>query len=81
MYVFYRNRNDSARELVLRDGAMFPPHLRKDDWYVHGTHLQVNGRTEADIEMAGYCDRSSGVTFGHRLAAHARPQLIRRPSL
>jgi hypothetical protein len=79
MYVFYRHRRDPARELVLRDGALFPHHLHKRDWYVHGTHASVNGRTEADIEMLGFCDRSGGgATFGRRVASHTRLPLTRR---
>jgi hypothetical protein len=69
LYVSYRHRHDSGRELVLRDGAAFPSHLRPDDWYMHGTHQSVSGRTETDIAALGYCDRLGGVTFGRRTAA------------
>ncbi|MGH6890142.1 MAG: hypothetical protein ACREHF_13270 [Rhizomicrobium sp.] len=72
MYVFYRHRHDTARELVMRDGASFPRHLNRDEWYLHGTHASVNGRTESDIETLGFCDRNGGATFGRRLAPGAR---------
>ncbi len=81
MYVFYRHRHDSGRELVLSDGAQFPHHLHRDDWYLHGVHPSVNGRTEADIERFGFCDRNGGVTFGRRVAVHARLPLMRGPTL
>lgn len=81
MYVFYRYRHDPARELVLSDGAQFPQHLHKDDWYMHGVHASVNGRTEADIEKLGYCDRNGGVTFGRRVATHSRLPLVRGTTL
>jgi hypothetical protein len=67
LYVSYRHRHDTGRELVLRDGALFPRHLRLDEWYLHATHNGVNGRTEADIEALGYCDRNGGITFGRRI--------------
>jgi hypothetical protein len=71
MYVFYRHRHDAARELVLRDGASFPRHLTRDEWYMHGTHTTVNGRTEADIATLGFCDRNGGATFGRCISAGA----------
>jgi hypothetical protein len=78
MYVFYRHRHDFGRELVQRDGALFPQHLRRDDWYLHGIHASANGRTEADIEQFGYCDRNGGTTFGRRVAPHARLPMVRK---
>ena len=81
MYVFYRHRHDPAHELVLRDGAAFPRHLYRDEWYLHGTYPVVNGRTEADIETLGYCDRQGGVTFGRRLAPPPRLAATRRVAL
>jgi len=79
MYVFYRHRHDSGRELVLSDGPQFPHHLHQRDWYLHGIHASVNGRTKADIEMLGYCDRNGGdVTFGRRVVGHTRLPLMRR---
>lgn len=72
MYVFYRHRHDTSRELVLPDGAAFPRHLNRDDWYLHGTHATVNGRTEADIVTMGFCDRNGGATFGRRVTSGAR---------
>jgi hypothetical protein len=81
MYAFYRHRHDSGRELVLSDGAGFPPHLRRDDWYLHGIHTSVNGRTQSDIERLGFCDRSGGVTFGRHVAGQTRPQLTRGRAL
>ncbi|HEY3777098.1 MAG TPA: hypothetical protein VGL35_03495 [Rhizomicrobium sp.] len=78
MYVFYRHRHDAARELVLRDGASFPRHLNRDEWYLHGTHASVNGRTESDIATLGFCDRNAGATFGRRVAAGVRPPLPTR---
>jgi hypothetical protein len=81
MYVYYRHRQNSGRELVLRDGAQFPNHLHIRDWYIYGAHSRVNGRTEADIEMLGYCDRSgSDVTFGRRVGSHSRLPMMRRPT-
>ncbi|HEX3667038.1 MAG TPA: hypothetical protein VHU23_17585 [Rhizomicrobium sp.] len=77
MYAFYRHRHDSGRELVLSDGAQFPHHLNSDDWYLHGIHASVNGRTEADIGKLGFCDRNGSAPFGRRVAAHARAPLIR----
>ena len=77
MYAYYRHRQDSARELVLSDGALFPDHLRRDDWYLHGIHASVNGRTQADIERLGFCDRNGGATFGRHVAHHSRPHVTR----
>ncbi|HEY6578200.1 MAG TPA: hypothetical protein VIY09_02675 [Rhizomicrobium sp.] len=81
MYVFYRHRHDFARELVLRDGASFPGHLNADEWYLHGTHAQANGRTEADIATLGYCERNGDVTFGRRIAGAPRPSVTRSSAL
>jgi hypothetical protein len=81
MYAFYRHRHDSGRELVLSDGALFPHHLHCDDWYLHGIHASVNGRTQADIERLGYCDRNGGVIFGRHVAGHVRPHLTRGRAL
>lgn len=78
MYVFYRHRHDCGRELVLSDGALFPNHLHRDDWYLHAMHGSVNGRTEADIGKLGYCDRIGGATFGRHVASHSRITLLRR---
>jgi hypothetical protein len=78
LYVSYRHRHDTGRELVLRDGAIFPPHLRRDEWYLHGTHRSASGRTEADIVALGFCDRMGGVTFGRRVAAPHRLPLARK---
>jgi hypothetical protein len=72
MYVCYRHRHHTGRELVLRDGAPFPEHLRRDEWYLHATHTSVSGRTEADMAKLGYCDRLGGVTFGRRIGAPTR---------
>lgn len=80
MYAFYRHRRDSGRELVMRDGALFPNHLRRDDWYLYGVHGTVNGRTESDIEILGFCDRIGGSTFGHRVAARPYQSVLRRVS-
>jgi hypothetical protein len=78
MYVFYRHRHDTARELVLSDGAEFPHHLHHGDWYLYGAHATVNGRTEADIAILGFCDRSGGsATFGRRVASNTRLPLTR----
>lgn len=81
MYVFYRHRHDSARELVLRDGAAFPRHLNADEWYLHGIHASVNGRTEADIGTLGFCDRQGGHTFGRRITGAPRASVIRSSAL
>jgi hypothetical protein len=78
LYVSYRHRHDTDRELVLRDGAQFPRHLKFDEWYLHATHTSVNGRTEADIETLGYCDRNGSVPFGRRIAAPRRIVLARK---
>jgi hypothetical protein len=78
LYVSYRHRHDTSRELVLRDGAVFPQHLRHEEWYLHATHTGANGRTEADIATLGYCDRKVGTTFGRRIAAPQRVVLARR---
>ena len=77
LYLFYRHKYDSGRELVLRDGAEFPPHLNAEDWYLHVTHPAVNGRTQADIETLGYCDRVAGAPFGRRLANTHHTSLLR----
>ncbi|HTT82004.1 MAG TPA: hypothetical protein VMF67_00835 [Rhizomicrobium sp.] len=77
MYAFYRHRSDSGRELVLSDGALFPRHLDRDDWYLFGSHPSVNGRTKADIERLGFCDRTGKVTFGRRVAIPAHAPLMR----
>ena len=77
-YVSYRHRHNAARELVMRDGAPFPPHLLSDDWYLHGTQQSVSGRTEADIASLGFCDRTGGVSFGRRVAAPHRFPLARK---
>jgi hypothetical protein len=78
MYAFYRHRQDSGRELVLSDGALFPDHLRRDDWYLYGIHGSVNGRTQADIERLGFCDRNGGVTFGRNVTDYSRLHTRRR---
>jgi len=72
LYVSFRHRQDAGRELVLRDGAPFPPHLRREEWYLHATHRSVSGRTETDIATLGFCDRSGGQTFGRRVTAPNR---------
>jgi hypothetical protein len=72
LYVSYRHRQHTGRELVLCDGAPFPIHLHRDEWYLHGTHRSVSGRTEADIAKLGFCDRLGGVSFGRRVAAPHR---------
>jgi hypothetical protein len=69
LYVSYHHRRNLGRELILPDGAPFPKHLRRDDWYVHATYQSVSGRTEADIATLGFCDRSGTATFGRRVAA------------
>lgn len=75
MYLHYRHRHDPVRELVIRDGARFPEHLKSHEWYLHATHTAVSGRTEADIATLGFCDRNLGATFGHNVAGkhHAGP--------
>jgi hypothetical protein len=78
LYVSYHHRRYPERELVLPDGAPFPRHLRRDEWYIHATHQSVSGRTEADIAVLGYCDRSGRMPFGRRLAAPQRPVLERK---
>ena len=60
LYVTYRHRQQTGRELVLRDGARFPEYLTLREWYLHATHTSVSGRTEADIATLGYCDRTGG---------------------
>jgi len=75
LYVTYRHRRDTGRELVLPDGAPFPHHLRPDEWFIHATHKGVSGRTEADIATLGYCDRSGGASFGRRVAPDNRTRL------
>jgi hypothetical protein len=77
LYLSYRHRHDTGRELVLRDGAQFPRHLRREEWYLHATHKGVNGRTEADLATLGFCDRNGGITFGRRIAA-PRPIVLAR---
>jgi len=69
LYVSYHHRRNSGRELIMSDGAPFPDHLRREDWYVHTTYRTVSGRTEADIATLGYCDRSGAATFGRRVGA------------
>ncbi len=78
LYLFYRHKYDSGRELVFRDGAEFPHHLNADDWYLHVTHPAVNGRTEADIETLGFCDRVAGAPFGRKLANTHHTNVLRR---
>lgn len=78
LYTCFRNRRDQYRELVLRDGAPFPSHLNADEWYLHGTHTAVNGRTEADIETLGYCDRNGAVTFGRKVNTDRHISAMRR---
>lgn len=77
MYAFYRHRQDSTRQLVLSDGALFPRHLCREDWYLYGIHASVNGRTQADIERLGFCDRSGSLTFGRHVADHPHVHLMR----
>lgn len=77
LYLCYRHRRDPTRELVLCDGAPFPSHLNAEEWYLHGTHTGVNGRTEADLATLGYCDRNGGVTFGRKVTT-GRINLARR---
>ena len=72
LYVSYHHRRNPARELIMPDGAAFPQHLKREDWYVHTTYQTVSGRTEADIATLGYCDRSGAATFGRRSAAPQR---------
>ena len=69
LYVSYHHRRNRGRELIMPDGAQFPEHLRRSDWFVHTTYHTVSGRTEADIATLGYCDRSGAVTFGRRVAS------------
>ena len=78
LYRFYRHKYDSNREVVVRDGAEFPGHLNAADWFLHETHTAVNGRTDADIETLGYCDRVAGAPFGRKLSAGHHPSLLRR---
>lgn len=78
LYVFYRNRQDPTRDLVLCDGAAFPPHLHPAEWYLHATHSEVTGRTEADIATLGYCDRKEGDTFGRHVARSPRHAVMRK---
>ncbi|HEX3430240.1 MAG TPA: hypothetical protein VHT03_05080 [Rhizomicrobium sp.] len=73
LYVSYHHKHDAGRELILPDGARFPYHLTRDEWYIHATFQSVSGRTEADIATLGYCDRSVGAIFGRRVAAPHRP--------
>ena len=75
LYVSYHHRRNAARELILPDGAVFPAHLRRDDWYIHATCQHVSGRTEADIAALGFCDRTGKVAFGRRVAAPAKGML------
>jgi hypothetical protein len=65
----------------LCDGASFPRHLNRDEWYLHGTHASVNGRTEFDIATLGFCDRNGGVTFGRRITGAPRASVMRSRSL
>ena len=81
LYRFYRHKYDSSRELVFRDGAEFPPHLNAEEWYLHVTHTAVNGRTEADIETLGYCDRAAGAPFGQKPSTGHHTNVMRRSSL
>jgi len=81
MYLFYRHRGDAARELVLADGASFPRHLNRDEWYLHGNHASVNGRTGSDIATLGFCDRNGGATFGRRITGAPRASLMRSSRL
>jgi hypothetical protein len=78
LYVSYRHRHDTGRELVLRDGALFPRHLIREEWYLHATHKDVHGRTEADIATLGFCDRNCGITFGRRTVAPHATTLARK---
>ena len=79
MYVFYHHRNDSRRELVMSDGAEFPRHLRRQDWYLHATtHASVYGRTKEDIAMLGFCDRAAGTIFGRKPITKPHPELVRK---
>src|SRR5947209_7999679 len=78
LYAAYHHRRNAGREVILPDGAPFPGHLRRDDWYVHATYQSVSGRTEADIAALGYYERSGVVTFGRRVAAPHRAMLPRK---
>ena len=78
LYRFYRHKVDPNRELVMRDGAEFPHHLNAEDWYLHVTHPVVNGRTDADIETLGYCDRVAGAPFGRKLSTSHHTNVMRR---
>jgi len=72
LYVSYHHRRNPGRELILPDGAAFPEHLRRDEWYIHATYQSVSGRTEAHIATHGYCDRTGTMAFGRRVAAPQR---------
>jgi hypothetical protein len=63
------------------DGASFPRHLNREEWYLHGTHASVNGRTESDIATLGFCDRNAGVIFGRRIRGAPRASVMRSSSL
>jgi hypothetical protein len=75
LYVSYHHRRTLGRELILPDGAPFPGHLRRDEWYVHATYQSVSGRAEADIAVLGYCERSGPMAFGRRVTAPQRGML------
>ena len=79
-YLFYKCRNDAARELVLQEGADFPRHVNERDWYLHATHGAVNERMEIDIITLGYSERDAAATFGQRVPPRVHVNIMRRPS-
>jgi hypothetical protein len=57
-YLFYRNRQNTRLELVMKDGAPFPPRERRQDWYVHDTCAQVSLALASEIEHFGFVLRA-----------------------
>ncbi len=57
-YFFYRHRHNRRLELVLKDGAPFPPRERKKDWYVHDTSARVGLALASEIDRFGFVLRA-----------------------
>ena len=53
-YLFYHHRQNGRRELILKDGAAFPPGERRTEWYVHRQCEHVALPVAAEIEHSGF---------------------------
>lgn len=76
-YLIYHSKRTPRLELIMKDGAPFPPGEQRGDWYVQRSCLNVALALAAEVEHFGFARReisqaASGASPAQKPAASGR---------